>query len=227
LTDLLVMLYWYDYGVYVIIDKGNNKYDFLTLSSNIFEKCELAKPLKIKDRPLLEPMKTRDRQLLLFYEKKATHLANKTSQVSQLDTLIYRAGDFVEMNASPANYAIDSIIFKTGYCFGSCPVFTISIDKNGNATYLAETYNPKMGTFSATISHEKLNEIVDLVNYLAVENLNNDYQVSWTDSQTSWLRIRFSDGHYKEIRDYGMIGTFGLRLIYGKFFSLRTTENWK
>src|SRR6185369_10681753 len=41
-TDLLVILYWYDYGVYAVIDKGNDQYELQTLSYNIYQKCELA-----------------------------------------------------------------------------------------------------------------------------------------------------------------------------------------
>jgi hypothetical protein len=51
--------------------------------------------------------------------------------------------------------------------------------------------------------------------------------VGWTDDQTAWLRIRFSDGTVKEIKDYGLKGTFGLRLIYSIFFDLRSNQDWK
>ncbi|HYM93729.1 MAG TPA: VCBS repeat-containing protein [Chitinophagaceae bacterium] len=68
-TDLLILLYWYDYGVYVVMDNGDGTYKLLTLSYNIFEKCELAKPVK-KD----------DQQLLLFYEKKTNSRQNAESK---------------------------------------------------------------------------------------------------------------------------------------------------
>jgi Domain of unknown function (DUF6438) len=203
-TDLIIMLYWYDYGVYVVMDNGNNSFKLHTLSYNIFEKCELAKPVVVNGE-----------QLLLFDEKK------------QIDTLIYKYSGFVEVNRRPSNYKIDSVEFRTGYCYGSCPVFTIKFDKDGHTEYDAGTYNPKEGKFFTTLQKDKLETILGLINYLSIRNLSNDYKVSWADDQTCWLRIRFADGTVKEIKDYGLKGTFGLRLIYSIFFDLRSNQDWK
>jgi hypothetical protein len=204
LMDLVIMLYWYDYGVYVVMDNGNNKFKLHTLSYNIFEKCELAKPVAINGE-----------QFLLFSEKKA------------IDTLTYKNIGFVELNRHPSNYNIDSVEFRTGYCYGSCPVFSIKFDKDGHAEYDAGTYNPKEGKFFATLQKDKLETILGLINYLSIRNLKDNYNVSWTDDQTAWLRIRFADGTIKEIKDYGLKGTFGLRLIYSIFFDLRSNQDWK
>jgi Domain of unknown function (DUF6438) len=204
LTDLVIMLYWYDYGVYVVMDNGNNKFKLHTLSYNIYEKCELAKPVMGNGE-----------QHLLFSEKK------------KVDTLVYKYMGFVELNRHPSNYNIDSVEFRTGYCYGSCPVFSIKIGKDRNAVYEAGTYNPKQGKFSATLEYDKSQAILDLINYLSVKTLNDNYNVSWTDDQTCWLRIRFADGTVKEIKDYGLKGTFGLRLIYSIFFDLRSNQDWK
>lgn len=117
--------------------------------------------------------------------------------------------------------------FRTGYCYGSCPVFSIKIDKDRNAVYEAKTYNPKQGKFSASLEYDKSEAIFDLLNYLDVKKLNDTYSVSWTDDQTCWLRVKFSDGTVKEIRDYGLKGTFGLRLLYSVFLDLRNNQEWK
>jgi Domain of unknown function (DUF6438) len=218
LTDLLVTLYWYDYGVYVVMDKGNNQFDLLPLSYNVFDKCKLAKPIT-----------TNGRQLLLYYGKKDIpgKMVSDNKNMNQVDTLVYRHGDFVEFNRQPATAEIDSIEFHTGYCFGNCPVFKIRFDKNGHAEYIAGSYNPKEGKFSTVLKKKDLGEISDLINYIGVSNLRDNYSVSWTDDQTAGLRVRFADGSIKEIRDYGMRGTFGLRLLYTKFFALRTNQDWK
>ena len=204
-TDLVVILYWYDYGIYAVMDRGDDKYDLVTLSNNIFDKCELVKPGVINKQPVL-----------LYYGKKRI-----------ADSLVYRYGNFVELNQQPGNRQIDSVEFRTGYCFGSCPVFEIRFDKNGNARYDAKTYNPKQGSFTAVVKQKDLNEIMDLINYLDISDLNDSYKVSWTDDQTAWLRVRYSDGSVKEIRDYGLKGTFGLRHLYSKFFSLRNNQDWR
>lgn len=52
-TDLLVHLYCYDYGVYVIMDRGDGTFKLFTLSYNIHEKCVMAKEIKLNNQPLL------------------------------------------------------------------------------------------------------------------------------------------------------------------------------
>ena len=203
-TDLLVMLYWYDYGVYAVLDKNDGKFELHALSKNISDKCEMAKVISLNDKAHL-----------LYYLNKKT------------DTLVFRHGGFVEAGRISTADEIDSVQFRTGYCFGSCPVFMIRFDKNGNAVYEAKTYNPKQGNFTGTLSNQNLVEIIDLINYAGLRNLNDNYSVSWSDDQTSWLRVKYKDGTVKEIKDYGMQGNFALRLIYSKFLALRTNQAWK
>jgi hypothetical protein len=200
------------------MDNGNGSFKLHTLSYNIYEKCELAKANN-----------TTNEESLLYYQKKHIPISGSKNTKSEdaIDTLVYKYDGFVELNRKPAVYDIDSISFRTGYCYGNCPVFTIAMDKNGNATYEAGTYNPKMGKFSGVIKKEDLDRIVGLLNYTNFSQLANEYKVSWTDDQTSWLRVRFSDGRVKEIQDYGMKGSFGLRLLYSIFFDLRGNQNWK
>ena len=218
LMDLVVILYWYNYGVYTVIDKGNNEYALNALSFNVHDSCKLAKPLLFGGQ-----------QLLLYYGEKndLEKAAIDSRSISRIDTLIYKYGEFIEFNPSPGSTNIDSIQFHTGACFGSCPVFKIRFDRNGQAEYEAGAYNPKTGTFSANLHPNDLKEIFDLVTYLEVESLHKNYSVSWTDDQTVFLRIKYADGKIVTITDYGLRGTFGLRALYNKFFALRTNQDWK
>lgn len=204
LTDLSVILYWYNYGLYVIMDTGNDDFKLIQLSYNIHEKCKLIKPIISKGQ-----------QLLLFTEKRV------------IDTLIYRYYGFIELNRRPLNNDIDSIEFRTGVCYNNCPVFSIKIDKNRNAVYEAGMYNPKQGKFSSALEYDKSEAIFDLIKYMDVKKLNDTYSVSWPDDQTCWLTVKFSDGTIKVIRDYGLKGTFGLRMLYSIFLELRITQEWK
>lgn len=48
-----------------------------------------------------------------------------------------------------------------------------------------------------------------------------------TDDQTSSLKITFNNGNIKTISDYGMIGTYGLKILYGKLAELRFNQKWQ
>ncbi|HYM93728.1 MAG TPA: DUF6438 domain-containing protein [Chitinophagaceae bacterium] len=154
-----------------------------------------------------------------------TPKANKI--INQFDTLVYKFGGFVEENQNPPNYDIDSVEFHTTYCYGSCPVFSIAMNNTGNTVYTAGTYNPKQGKFTAALKKNNFSDIIGLINYLSIKSLSDDYKVSWTDDQTCWLTVKFSDGTIKTIKDYGLKGTFGLRLLYSLFFDLRSNQDWK
>jgi len=69
---------------------------------------------------------------------------------------------------------------------------------------------------SSTVKHHsKIDDIYD-----------NSYRVSWTDDQTSTLKITYDNGKVKTIRDYGLIGTFGLSQAYKLLFDLRGSQPW-
>jgi hypothetical protein len=218
--DLIVLIDWGDFGVYVAMDVGDNTFILQRLSNDSFSKCEVGKPIK-----------NGDEQFLLFYRRvdeyaREDHSPLYLKTVEKIDTLIYKSGDFIELNRTPDKDEIDSIQFRTGRCYGTCPAFSISLAGNGVASYDAMEYNPEKGKFRTRIKKADLNEIVQLVNYLSLKKLKDHYDVTWTDDQTSWLLVWFKDGTVKEIRDYGLRGTFGLIRLYGLFFDLRENQIW-
>jgi hypothetical protein len=97
----------------------------------------------------------------------------------------------------------------------------------GNLFYHAEFYNKLKGDFKSKITADRLSEIMNVLNYIKINGVDNDYRVLWTDDQTATLTIKFSDGHKKTITDYGMVGTFGLQKLYSLLFDLRDNQSWQ
>ena len=54
-----------------------------------------------------------------------------------------------------------------------------------------------------------------------------DYYVDWTDDQDCTLKVVYDNNKVKEVRDYGLIGTFGLKKLYQQLFELRFNQDWK
>jgi hypothetical protein len=217
-TDLLVILYWYNYGVHVVMDRGDGTYRLETLSHNVNKKCEVAKPLRWDDRDVL----------LVHQEKYTFGKDGRPSGIYyETDTLVYQYGGFIELNTKAERAGIDSVLFRAGHCQGSCPVFSIRFDKNGQAALAAGAYNPKQGTFHANLHKKDLENLLGIIGYLSLKKLSDQYRVHWTNDQTVWLTIWYSDGTVKEIEDYGMHGTYGLRRLFNMFFELRRSQEWK
>ncbi|MGQ0738516.1 MAG: DUF6438 domain-containing protein [Bacteroidota bacterium] len=153
--------------------------------------------------------------------------------------LIFKFGGFVEYAEKENNYSIEKIEYSTTGCFGSCPVFSLSVKNTGEAIFDAKKYNSQgnywaetrpveiTGRFETRIDPSHLSSILDLLNYLDFPSLENNYAVSWTDDQACTLKITYDNGQTKTIKDYGKSGTHGLARLYRLLFDLRFNQTWK
>jgi hypothetical protein len=217
-TDLLVNTFSGTYKPYVIIDNGNNTFKAIPLFYT--SDSEFAKITTIDNQ-----------QMVLFYTAKDIIKSSNEpgaiqSHLITTDTLIYKFNSFVDYNPTPVNKEIAGIYFKTDMCFGTCPVFSIDMDSHGHSIYIGGKFNEDEGTFKGTVSVKMRKPFFDLINYLNLDKIQNNYNVNWTDSPTCWLTIRFKNGTEKTIKDYGEQGTFGLRRLYGMFFHLKEDQLW-
>lgn len=132
-----------------------------------------------------------------------------------------------------------TIEYEAGACFGSCPIFKITINPDRTAVLEAEHFNfskefskaefskPREGTFKGTIKQEDYNKLVALLDNLDVKNLNDKYgNRNVTDMATSYLRVYFADGNSKQVEDYGKKGSEKLVEVYKFFEDLRNNQQW-
>lgn len=206
LTDLVV------YGneeFFIVSDNGKGRYPVNYLSNGAFT---LNKATLISIDSISRPKKI----VIQQRQRPANHP----------DTLVSMFGGIVEYNSSPAkNFTFEKITFAAGGCFGTCPVFNLSINKDGTATYSAIEYNEKTGNFTGKISQPEFDELMELLRYLNPDELNNNYRVGWTDDETGTTEIDYN-GRSKTISDYGEIGTYGLAALYAKFLAWRNSVDW-
>lgn len=218
LTDLLLTVYWgVNLYTYIIIDQGDEEYKTQQLSSNVFETCELFKPILKNNFNYLKVYLKRQKSVgLMDYE-----------DVILNDTLVYKFNEFIELNEKPSDYKVKEIEFQTSGCYGTCPIFNLKIDNNGNAKYNGQAYMKHIGKSKMKIPIKSFNELTELLEYIKVKELENNYAVPWTDDQTSTLKIYFEDNSVKIIKDYGLLGTFGLKAIYNKLIEIGKKTEWK
>jgi hypothetical protein len=137
------------------------------------------------------------------------------------------------------NSTYSAIEYEAGACFGSCPIFKLTINPDRTAILEAEHFNfskefsksefdsPREGTFKATIKEADYNKLIALLDGLNVKSLNDKYgSRNITDLPTSYLRIKFTDGTVKNVEDYGKRGTEKLSQIYKFFEDLRLNQQW-
>lgn len=221
LTDLLILPHWYSYDPYAIIDEGNGGFKLHRLFLNVFEECELAKPIQVNGQTQLMIYKRQQQRVTLGNNEW------KFNTVQFLDTLSFKFNDLVELNNNPADYQIKSIFFKTSSCLGTCPIFTLKMDSKGKTVFDGIAYTNFPGKSSKNLPVALFNELHEILNYISVKQLEEHYEVNWTDDQTATLTIVFANKESKTIRDYGMQGTYGLRTVYTKLMDIGMNTRWK
>src|SRR5690606_10704725 len=118
LTDILVIGNWYDYSVICILDK-DGKYEIKPITRRSFQDCTF---------PVVE-----NNKIKYYYESEPERGKWDEPRKLKLITLIYKFGDFIEENQTPANHNIEKIEYSTTMCFGTCPVFNITINSDKTA----------------------------------------------------------------------------------------------
>jgi len=122
---------------------------------------------------------------------------------------------------------ISKIKFYADYCYGTCPVFEITINNDRNASYKAIEYNKLEGLFNATIEKPQFDSLLLLISEANLFSLKNGYNTQVTDLPTYTLTVKLKNGQTKTIIDYGPAGPKKLLLVYEKFFLLRESQAWK
>ena len=142
-------------------------------------------------------------------------------------------------SSQKGNSKYAKIEYEAGACFGSCPIFKMTINPDRTAVLEAEHFNfskgfsksefdkPREGTFRGTIKEADYNRLIMLLDNLNVKSLNEKYgERNISDLPTSHLRIHFADGTSKHIEDYGKRGTEKLAELYTFLEGLRHNQQW-
>ena len=217
LTDILIIGNWQRHHIICILDKGDNNYEIKSITRRSFQECTF-------------PIVMADTSIEYFYPSYYER-GNSDKPKLQNKNLIYKFGDFIESNSNPSNHKIEKIEYSTTACYGTCPIFSLTINPDRftiwNATSFNEIHKKEIkGEFKTTLEEKQFNLIIHLLNYIDFEKLNESYAVGWTDDQSCILKITYDNGKSKIIRDYGLIGTFGLDRLYQLLFELRENQKW-
>jgi len=173
---------------------------------------------------------------LVIYQQKIKDWEKKLYEQSK-KILTFKFGNFIEYNENPKINKISKIEFATSGCFGTCPVYKLTLNRDSLSIFNAQyynfnknrevTYGKEEGVFTTTINKIEFDKLEEILNYCDFDNLYKEYSVMHTDDQTGDLKITYNNGKVKTISDYGMIGTYGLKTLYKKLAELRFNQKWR
>lgn len=165
-----------------------------------------------------------------------TNVNGQLLRAASSSQLTYRFGNFVEYNAQPKTYAIKKITFQSQGCPGTCPVYTIDITGDRKAKFSAQSNNYSKeaeegiyleGSFQGTIDENAYHQLTSLLCYLDFPTLKDNYRLATYHHPECTLSITYTNGKVKTIKDYGMVGTYGLKRVYTLLAELRFNQKWK
>ncbi|MDK2801649.1 MAG: hypothetical protein PWQ70_3268 [Clostridiales bacterium] len=95
------------------------------------------------------------------------------------------------------------IKLKRTMCFGTCPVYSVTVDKEGNVNYNGEMFVYKSGEHHWKISKKKVKQLNDLIEEFGFKSFiyepGNEFI---TDQPSCITTVKYSDGETKEIDHY-------------------------
>ncbi|MFY7732950.1 MAG: DUF6438 domain-containing protein [Bacteroidia bacterium] len=140
----------------------------------------------------------------------------------RVDSLTIKFGELVSYTnkKSVLKNKIKDLHFYTTGCFGTCPIFELNLNSNGDLRYTGKKFTNYEGIKTTKLDSTDLENLFGLLEYADLKNLKDFYSVTWTDDQTGILKVTFENEEVKEIQDYGLRGTIDLQAIYAKLFEI-------
>ena len=122
--------------------------------------------------------------------------------------------------------AITEIGLSRGMCYGTCPVYTVTLRRDGTARYMGEMFVSLPGAQEAPLDPGAFADLALAVTYLDYGSLDDGYTelVTCQPTSDSWV-VR--GGETKGVSNYGMAGPRTLRLIEDLIDGLAASLYWK
>jgi len=102
----------------------------------------------------------------------------------------------------PTNFNDVIITLERTGCYGTCPIYELTISGDGNVTYKGEGFVNVTGTHTAQITQEEVKELIDefyKIEYFSLKDSYEEYRVTDMPSTITSITI---NGRTKTVRHY-------------------------
>src|SRR5262249_49323128 len=83
------------------------------------------------------------------------------------------------------------------------PAFLLQLDRYGRATWEGRAYSEPAGNRAGAVELDEFGRICWFIEKLDLERMAGNYTASWTDDQTTTIRLIKPGGEVIEFQDYG------------------------
>jgi hypothetical protein len=79
--------------------------------------------------------------------------------------------------------SITEITLEHSECFGACPVYKLTLQADGTATYKGKEFVERIGTYSARLAPSTFRRLAETSEALKYFKLKDRYKSNWSDGQ--------------------------------------------
>lgn len=119
-----------------------------------------------------------------------------------------------------------TITLSRSECFGSCPVYELTLHSDGRAELKAVSGLDKKGTFEGTVNLFSYGKLCYLMEQLRFTELKPRYEGNWPDAATVIVTASTGDKEYS-VSDYSEIGPIELWAIQQTIDNIRHEIAWR
>jgi hypothetical protein len=113
-------------------------------------------------------------------------------------------------------------------CFGCCPIYTVTLFRDGKARYHGEAFVKNEGDFTGSIHISAFGRLCYLLERLRFSEFEREYSAPWTCSPTAYLRVwRAGESEPIEVKDYGSYGPIELWGLQQAIDAVANRIEWK
>jgi hypothetical protein len=113
-------------------------------------------------------------------------------------------------------------------CFGACPIYTVTLFRDGKARYHGEGFVKNEGDFTGRIHISQFGRLCFLLERLGFSEFEREYSAPWTCSPTVYLRVwRAGEAEPIVVKDYGSYGPIELWRLQQAVGAVAGRIEWK
>ena len=118
------------------------------------------------------------------------------------------------------------LYYSRGACFGMCPIFELTVMKDGRAVYVGKNHVDRIGRFQATVSHADIDQVVQTANEIGYFELKPVYD---NENVQDLPNIKTGIAHHGKLHSVRnrYKGPAALRMLYTQLDSLIEKQTWK
>lgn len=118
------------------------------------------------------------------------------------------------------------LYYSRGACFGMCPIFELTVWKDGRAAYVGKNHVDRIGRFQSNVSYGDIQHVLKKAREIGYFELSPVYDNDKVHDLPDIITGIAQDGSLHRVRNRYK-GPASLRMLYAELDTLIEHQNWK